>query len=208
MIRIDPVRCQVTDLAAAGEWLRAGGIVAYPTDTFYGLAVDPTQAAAVADLFDLKGRDPGVAMPLIAASTAQVLGIVEAIDEASSRLAETFWPGPLSLVLNAADRVAPAVHAGRHTLAVRVPAHRVARALAETCGRAITATSANRSAAPSVSSAEELDDLGRDRRVLVIDAGRTPGGLPSTIVDARGAQPRLVREGAIPWNRVLDCLNG
>lgn len=207
MIRVDPAACAVADLSEACDWIRGGGVVAYPTDTFYGLAVDPTSDAAVAALYDLKGRDPGVAMPLIAASTTQVRVVAE-MDAASSRLAEAFWPGPLSLVLDALPVVSPAVHAGRHTVAVRVPAHRVAQMLAAACGVPITSTSANRSGEPPVSTVVGLAVLARDPRLLVIDGGVTPGGLPSTIVDARLAPPRLVREGAIAWNRVLDCLNG
>jgi L-threonylcarbamoyladenylate synthase len=207
MMRVDPATCTVADLAQACAWIRAGGIVAYPTDTFYGLAVDPTSDAAVAALFDVKGRDATVAMPLIAASTAQVQAVA-AIDAASSRLARAFWPGPLSLVLDALPAVASAVHAGRYTVALRVPAHRVAQALAAACGLPITSTSANRSGEPPVSTVEGLATLARDPRLLVVDGGVTPGGLPSTIVDARVVPPRLVREGAIAWSRVLDCLNG
>ncbi len=207
MIRVDPAACAVADLDEACAWIRGGGVVAYPTDTFYGLAVDPTSEAAVAALYDLKGRDPGVAMPLIAASTTQVRVVAE-MDAASSRLAEAFWPGPLSLVLDATPVVASAVHAGRQTVAVRVPAHRVAQTLAAACGVPITSTSANRSGEPPVSTVAGLEVLARDPRLLVIDGGMTPGGLPSTIVDARVAPPRLVREGAIAWSRVLDCLNG
>lgn len=207
MTRVDPATCTVADLAEACAWIRTGGIVAYPTDTFYGLAVDPTSDAAVAALFDLKGRDPAVAMPLIAATPAQARAVA-VIDATSARLAAAFWPGPLSLVLDAAPSVATAVHAGRFTVAVRVPAHRVAQTLAAACGIPITSTSANRSGEAPVSTVDGLAGLAGDPRVLVIDGGATPGGRPSTIVDARVVPPRLVREGAIAWNRVLDCLNG
>ncbi|MEO8482913.1 MAG: L-threonylcarbamoyladenylate synthase [Acidobacteriota bacterium] len=207
MIRVDAAACTVVDLAEACAWIAAGGIVAYPTDTFYGLAVDSTSDVAVAALFDVKGRDRHVAMPLIAASLEQARSVA-AVDGASARLAEMFWPGPLSLVLDASRRVAAAIHAGRHTVAVRVPAHRVAQALAEGAGIPITSTSANRSGEPPVWTVDGLADIARDRRVLVVDGGATPGGLPSTIVDARVVPPLLVREGAIAWNRVLDCLNG
>jgi L-threonylcarbamoyladenylate synthase len=146
-------------------------------------------------------------MPLIAASTAQVTAVA-VIDGASARLAAAFWPGPLSLVLDATPSVATGVHAGRFTVAVRVPAHRVARTLAAACGIPITSTSANRSGESPVSTADGLEEFARDPRVLLLDGGATPGGRPSTIVDARVGPPRLVREGAIAWNRVLDCLNG
>jgi L-threonylcarbamoyladenylate synthase len=205
MRRLDPVTCRADDLAEARDWLRAGRIVAFPTDTFYGLAADPTSAIAVDRLFALKGRDRGVAIPLIAASLDQVRA-VGTLDGASARLARAAWPGPLSLVLDATPAVVPAVHGGRGTVAVRIPAHRVASALAEAFGGAITATSANRSGDAPVTTASALGVVGEDDAVLVIDAGATPGGAPSTIVDARGAPPVLVREGAIAWKRVLDWL--
>jgi L-threonylcarbamoyladenylate synthase len=206
MMRVDPAGCRAEDLAAARDWLRAGHVVAYPTDTFYGLAVDPTNTAAVQALFDLKGRDPRVAMPLIAASMGQVRAIAGPLNAPSSRLARAAWPGPLSLVLDASPAVATEVHAGRGTIAIRIPAHRVACALAEAFDGAITATSANVSGEPPVSSADALGVIGRDPRVLVVDGGATPGGTPSTIVDARGDAPVLIRDGAIAWNRVLDWL--
>jgi L-threonylcarbamoyladenylate synthase len=206
MMRVDPANCRAEDLAAARDWLRAGHVVAYPTDTFYGLAVDPTNTAAVQALFDLKGRDPRVAMPLIAASMAQVRAIAGPLNDPSSRLARAAWPGPLSLVLDASPAVAAEVHAGRGTIAIRIPAHRVACALAEALGGAITSTSANVSGEPPVSSADALGVIGRDPRVLVVDGGATPGDTPSTIVDARGDAPVLIRDGAIAWNRVLDWL--
>ena len=206
MILVDPATCRAEDLEPARLWLQSGHIVALPTDTFYGLAVDPTSEAAVRALFDLKGRDPRTAMPLIAASLAQVQALLGALGASSRRLADAFWPGPLSLILDAPDRIAPAVHGGRRTVAIRVPAHPVARGLAAAFGGVVTATSANRSGEPPASTVEGLGPVGVDPRVLVIDGGAAPGGAPSTIVDARGAQPVLVREGAIAWIRVLDCL--
>ena len=194
-------------LAHAADWLRAGGIVAYPTETFYGLAVDPTSADAVAALFDLKGRDPAMAMPLIAASREAVERACGALAGANARLADAFWPGPLTLVLDAPPQVTAAVHAGRRTIAVRVPGLDAARQLAATFGGLITSTSANRSGEPPVRAAGDLAWLAGDTRVLVIDGGETPGGAPSTIVDARATTPPvLVREGAIAWSRVLEFL--
>lgn len=193
-------------LAPAIAWLRSGGIVAYPTDTLYGLAVDPESAVAVQSIFDLKGRDSRSALPLIAASTAQVRTWCGGLTGVSARLAERFWPGPLALVLDAPAAVAPDVHGGTGTVAVRVPAHPVARALAEALGRPVTATSANRSGAPPVDRAEALGAIGDDPRVLTIDAGPAPGGRPSTIVDARTTLT-LIREGAVAWSRVLGSIN-
>jgi len=205
-LTVDPVRPDPATMRIAADWLRQGGVVAYPTDTVYGLAVDPSSAAAVEAIFDVKGRDARAALPLLAASVEQVRAACGALPPDAARLAAAFWPGPLSLILDAPAPVAPAVHAGTGTVAVRVPAHPVARALAAAFDGLVTATSANRSGQPPSETAAGLDAIARDPRVLVIDGGRAPGGAPSTIVDARGAELRLVRAGAIVWKRVLESL--
>jgi L-threonylcarbamoyladenylate synthase len=193
-------------LESAAALLSRGGVVAYPTDTLYGLAVDPRSAAAVERLFAIKRRRAEVAIPLIAASLAQVRQAVTSVPPVADRLASRFWPGPLTLILPAHPVVSEAVHGGRGTVAIRVPDHPVARGLAEAFGFPVTATSANRAAAPAASTADEaLEALGEELDV-VIDAGPTPGGLPSTIVDVTGAAPALVRAGVVPWDRVLESI--
>jgi len=206
MLRVDPASCQPADLAPAVEWLRSGGVVAFPTETFYGLAVDPVSASAVSALVDLKGRAADAALPLIAGTLDQVraIGTLGALDE---RLAGAFWPGPLTLVVTARDPFASGVAAADGAVAIRVPGHPVARALAVAWGRPLTATSANRSGLPPARRAADLVDLADDARVMVIDGGDTPGGRPSTIVDARGERPRLIRDGAVPWGRVLESIH-
>jgi L-threonylcarbamoyladenylate synthase len=194
------------DVLKAAEWIRHAGVVAFPTDTFYGLAVDPSSTAAVRTLFDLKGRDASVAVPLIAASLEQVDAFCGPLAGATRRLALTFWPGPLSLVCAAPAGIAPSVHAGRGTVAIRVPAHDVARALAAAFGGPVTATSANPSGAPPARTAADLGAIAHDTRLMVLDAGDAPGGAPSTIVDARSDPPVLVRAGAIAWDRVLGSI--
>jgi L-threonylcarbamoyladenylate synthase len=197
---------KAVEVAAAVAWLRGGGIVAFPTDTLYGLTADPSSADAMAALFDLKGRAAGVAVPFIAASSAQVFAWAPAASAATRRLAARFWPGPLSRVMAAPPSIVAAARAADGTVAVRVPAHDVARALADAWGAPLPATSANRSGEPPAASAAQLGVIARDARVRVIDAGPSPGGAPSTIVDARHAAIVLVRAGAVPWNRVLESL--
>jgi L-threonylcarbamoyladenylate synthase len=208
VVTVDPAQCRADDLREAAAWLRAGRVVAFPTDTFYGLAVDPTSAAAVRALFALKGRSPEAALPLVAASAAQVRRLGGVWSPAMSALARAFWPGPLSLVCDAPAHFVAEMHGGRSTVAMRVPDHRVARLLADAWGGPVTATSANRTGEPPARSADLLKDLAANASVLLVDGGATPGGLPSTIVDARGAQPTLVRAGAVAWDRVLESLKG
>ena len=192
------------DVNAAVEVLRRGGVVAYPTDTFYGLAVDPRNAKAVALLFALKGRDAGKASPLIAGSVEQAHQAVT-FNPMANTLVARFWPGPLSLVLPASPCLCRAAIGGGATAAIRLPAHDVAAALADAFGFCITATSANVSGRPPAQTPDAIDPEVLARVDLVID-GVTPGGQPSTIVDVTNDAPRLVRAGAIAWERVLESL--
>ncbi|HUF46601.1 MAG TPA: L-threonylcarbamoyladenylate synthase [Vicinamibacterales bacterium] len=207
-LRVDTGRLRPADLAPAAEWIRQGGIAALPTETFYGLAVDPQCRAAVAALFELKGRQAQSALPLVAASLEQVEALCGPLPDGARQLARRFWPGPLSLVLDVRidlrAGLAPLVAAGDRSVAIRVPGHEIPRVLAAHVGRPLTATSANRSGEAPARSARALAWLAADSRVLVIDAGDSPGELPSTIIDARVWPPRLVREGAVPWSRVLE----
>lgn len=188
----------------AAQVIARGGVVAVPTETFYGLAVDPRQPAATARIFEIKGRPATLALPLVAASLEQVIAICGPLDAATMRAARAFWPGPLSLVV-----AAPASSAGNRTIAVRVPSHDFVRALAERAGTMLTSTSANRTGEPPAETAEAVAASLGDLVDLIVDGGRTPGGKPSTIADLRGVNgepPRLVRDGAIAWDRVLESL--
>jgi L-threonylcarbamoyladenylate synthase len=192
-------------IRAACTILQSGGVVAYPTDTFYGLAADPRSAEAVARLFAIKGRQAGQAIPLIAADEAQAEAAGE-MNATALRLADAFWPGPLSLVVPASELITAEAMAADGSVALRVPDCEAARELARAFGFCLTATSANRSGEPPVTSASAVNAaLGR-LVGMVLDGGETPGGAPSTIVDARDTPPRLVRAGAIAWDRVLRSL--
>jgi L-threonylcarbamoyladenylate synthase len=191
-------------LAAAADVLRAGGVVAFPTDTLYGLAVDPRRSDAIERLFALKGRDPSVAVPFVAASLDQAM-LAATFTGRERRAAAAFWPGPLSIIAPATGSITPEALGGRSTVAIRVPAHEIARALAETFGFPITATSANRSGEPAAASADAVATALPDVDLL-IDGGRAPGGAPSTIISFDASGPILVRAGALPWDRVIKSL--
>ena len=193
-------------LQEAARALKAGLIVGYPTDTVYGLAVHPGRAEAVERLFHVKGRSAEHAIPLIAANTDQVAARVGCLTPLARHLAEQFWPGPVTLVLDAIDELDRGLLGGQDSVAVRVPDHAVARGLAEALDSPITATSANRSGAPSTRSAEEVRATLGQYVHLILDGGASRSSLPSTIVDARGSTPTLIRNGAVPWERVLQSL--
>lgn len=202
--------CDVTAHASetwaleAANRLGTGQVLAFPTDTLYGLAADPRNPSAVGRLYRIKGRAVDEAVPLIAADVGQLDACRAVLPPIARSLIEHFWPGPLTLVVPAWDGLCPALLGGRNTVAVRVPDHDVARAIARAFGYPITSTSANRSGQPGTA------DPGEVRRVLgtqldgLIDAGPSPGGRPSTIVDATGPALRLLRAGAVAWDRVLE----
>jgi L-threonylcarbamoyladenylate synthase len=193
-----------TGLRDAVQLLHDGQVVAYPTDTLYGLAVDPRNPVAVRRLFELKGRAESAALTLIAADVAQaeMAGDFNAV---ASRLAADWWPGPVTIVVTARPIVARETLAGGTTVGIRVPDHAVARLLAREFGFCITATSANRSGTnPSVTAEEVIATL--PAVDAVIDAGRVTGGRPSTLVSAHDEHPTLLREGAVAWERVIRSL--
>src|SRR5262249_11496001 len=185
-------------IAGAARTLARGGLVAFPTETVYGLGADATNGAAVARLYDAKGR-PSF-NPLIAhVADADAARALARFPPAARRLASAFWPGPLTLVLpKLADcPVAELATAGLDTIAVRVPSHPLARAILTALGRPVVAPSANRSGHVSPTTAQHvLADL-RGRIELIVDGGPTPMGLESTIVACLD-RPVLLRPGALP----------
>jgi L-threonylcarbamoyladenylate synthase len=192
-------------LSPAVSAIHSGGLVVMPTDTLYGLAADPRSRSAVARIFAVKRRPQDRPIPLIAESIEQVRAGVGTLTPLGETLASRCWPGPLTLIITASAELCPDVHRGSGKVAVRVPDHAVARALARMAGHALTSTSANPSGSNAPSDADQvaLDFDGID---VLIDAGPAPGGLPSTIVDVTGNDPLLVRAGAVPWERVLKFL--
>jgi len=193
-------------IARAAAVLRGGGLVAFPTETVYGLGADATNARAVARLFEVKGRphfDPLI-VHLGAANWLERC-VTDAPPEAR-RLAERFWPGPLTLVLPKRETIPDLVTSGLPTVAVRVPSHPVAHALIGALDRPLAAPSANRFGRLSPTTAQAVaEDLG-ERIELVLDAGPTTHGIESTIVAFGDQGPRLLRPGPITPEQLRDCL--
>lgn len=207
MIRVlvDPVDPDPSAVSRIVDVLRGGGVVAYPTDTLYGLAVDPCRDSPVDRLFELKARDRASAVALIAADVAQAQE-AGTFGPGELALARALWPGPLTIVVPASPRLSRVLIGGLGTVGVRVPAHAVARALAAGFGGCLTATSANVSGQPAALTADEAA-VALDGRVdAIVDAGPAPGGPPSTIVELVDGRPVLRRSGAIAWDRVLESL--
>lgn len=192
-------------IRAAAAVLRRGGLVAYPTETFYALGAVARDAAAVDRLARAKGRSDGKPLPLLAADRADV-DEVALVGGAAARLAEAFWPGPVTLVLPARAGLPPAITAGTGTVGIRVPGSELARALAREAGSALVATSANLAGDPPPVRADALAPELRARVDHVLDGGEAPGGLPSTVVALDGEAIRLVRAGAVPFEALERAL--
>jgi tRNA threonylcarbamoyl adenosine modification protein (Sua5/YciO/YrdC/YwlC family) len=208
---VDVADPRAAELAAGA--LSGGSVVAVPTDTVYGLAADPTLPEAVARLFALKHRPAEVALPLLVGGRDQVAEVAGDLDPTAQRLAERFWPGPLTLVLprrDGFDTDLGGPPSARRTVGVRVPDDPFLLAL---CGRLgpLAVTSANRHGSPPAVTARQVEtalgDGDGDGPVLIVDGG-VRDGTPSTVVECLGTACRGLREGAIPWPEIFDEGNG
>ena len=204
-IRVDQSQPLAPQLEAVVELLMHGGVVAFPTDTLYGLAADPRNPHALTRLMALKGRAVEKTVALVAASLVQAREVA-VFDDNALRLAAQFWPGPLTLVVPALPRVLEPVRSASGLVGVRVPAHPVACALARLAGTPLTATSANPSGSPATADPEAVARL-LPSLDAIVDAGVLAGGPPSTLVQLdHGGGVSVLREGAIPGSRVLESL--
>lgn len=185
-------------LSSAATVLTRGGVVAVPTETFYGLAVDPLDPGAVRRLLSLKGKPERSPILLLLAGAGQVEDVASDLPAPFFSLAERFWPGPLTIVVRAASSLPVEITAGTGTVGIRVPGLALARKLAEALGRPITGTSANVHGSAPCRTATEVVRAFPEGIDLVLDGGPTAGGAPSTVLDLSGATPRIVRQGAVP----------
>jgi L-threonylcarbamoyladenylate synthase len=184
-------------LKTAVETLKTGGIVAYPTETFYGLGVKFDLEQSLKRLYEIKQRPKDKAMPLIIGEKRLLASIASSINSAAESLIDGFWPGPLTLLVPAGENISEWLTAGTRNIAVRVPGESFALELARHAGFPITSTSANISGFPPARDAATVRKYFSDDIDLIVDGGEAPGGLPSTIVDTTGNGMRIVREGAI-----------
>ena len=184
-------------LRDASETLKAGGIVAYPTETFYGLGAKFDMEKALKKIYELKQRPDEKAMPLIIGNKELLSVITASVSNIAESLMNRFWPGPLTLILPAKENLSEFITGGTNTVAVRIPGESFALHLAKTANFPITATSANVSGASPAQNAETVMSCFGDTIDLIIDGGTTPGGLPSTVVDVTESEIRIMRDGVI-----------
>ena len=186
-----------TNVNKAVKVLQAGGLVAFPTETVYGLGADARNVQALKRIFEAKGRPSDHPLIVHLANAQQMTEWAQEIPKTAWQLAEVFWPGPLTLILPRAIGVSDAVTEGLDTVALRVPGHPMALELLNTFGGGIAAPSANRYGRVSPTSAEDVQEELKDRLDLILDGGRCPIGIESTIIDLSTPSPRIVRPGKI-----------
>ena len=188
------------------DCLRQGGIVAYPTETFYGLAVDPENHRAVAALYALKKRAADKSLSLLVPDVTVLACCVDTISTPHQRLIGLFWPGPLTIIFPARKDFLPAVNGEKGDLAIRLSSHPVAARLCALWGRPLTATSANISGdVPAITASQVRNQWGQER-VTVLDGGKVAGGLGSTIVQCRGGACYILRAGAVSTEKISSGL--
>jgi L-threonylcarbamoyladenylate synthase len=214
-VAVDPVRPDPDTIADAARALDDGGLVAFPTETVYGLGASVRRPEAVARIFAAKGRPATDPLIVHVADLAAATGVVSAVPAPARALADAFWPGPLTIVLPRGPLVGDGITAGGASVGVRVPAHPVALALLAAAADPVAAPSANRFGRISPTTADhvvaELGDRMDPVRDRILDGGPTPLGIESTVVDltdtARsGARPRVLRHGGVPWEDLVAVI--
>ncbi len=201
--RIIPVNSS-SAIDQALEVLKSGGLVAFPTDTVYGLGVFVTDAKAIEAIYRAKDRPMEKAIPVLIGSTDDVHRVARSFPEMARKLGEAFWPGAITLIVPKILTLPEAISA-TDTVGVRVPDHPVARSLLNAAGP-MAVTSANLSGKPSPTTAQEVFSQLSGRIDLILDGGQTPGGISSTVLDCTGSKPILLREGPISLEAIQAVL--
>lgn len=183
--------------AKAAEIIKNGGVIAFRTDTFYGLGVDPLNASAVKKILELKGREEGKPILVLISDHALIQQFLTTTNDDFATLAQRFWPGPLTLIAIARQNLPEELTAGTGTLGVRLPADTEVRALVRECGGALTATSANPAGQAPARSAQEVANYFSRGVDLVVDGGEVTATEPSSVIDVTRSQPFIIREGTI-----------
>jgi L-threonylcarbamoyladenylate synthase len=206
IIKIDPGKPEPDRIDKAVAILKSGGVIAFPTETFYGLGADARNEAAIEKIFGIKGRDFKNPILVVIGDVTHLDAFAADIPEVARTLMDRFWPGPLTIVLRAAPSVSPKLTAGSGKIGIRLTSHPIAMEISKKLGGPLTATSANLSGAPECSSAAEALSQLQGRIDDVVDGGQTPGGKGSTIVDVTASPIKILREGVIAVSLIQDTL--
>jgi L-threonylcarbamoyladenylate synthase len=197
IIKIDPLNPEPSLILKAARILRDGGVIAYPTETFYGLGVDASNEKAIERIYTIKGRVVKKPISIIIGSQKDLNRFAVSINRTGKKLMKEFWPGGLTLIFKASGNISEKLTAGTGKIGIRLSSNVIATSLAETLRVAITATSANISGDKEYTSAGEITESLGNRIDAIIDGGKTPGTPGSTIVDVTGDMPVVLREGVV-----------
>jgi L-threonylcarbamoyladenylate synthase len=202
IVKIKPCEVEAQKIQVIADALSRGGVIAYPTDTYYGLGAGCFLRKPIRRIYRIKQRQMSQALPVLIADTQTVRGIAAEIPPLFRSLTAEFWPGPLTLVLKAAALLPSELVGPEQTIGVRLPAVAWLRELVRRTGFPVIATSANISGEGEISSVEKVVEVFEHKVDLIVDGGQTPGTLPSTVIDLTSGAPSLVRKGAIPKSRL------
>jgi len=206
VITIDPGNPDPALIQSAAGFLRQGRVLAYPTETFYGLGADAGDEAAIEKLFGIKGRSFSNPIPILIGAEDELDSLVEEVPETARRLIGAFWPGPLTLVFRAAPSLSPRLTAYTGLIGIRISSHPIARSLAQALGAPLTTTSANLSGGKECVTAQEVARAIGPLLDGIVDGGRTPGLAGSTVVNVAADPPQLLRVGIIPERDITNTL--
>lgn len=208
VLKISSDAPEPTTVNYAASFIERGGVVAIPTDTFYSLSADPFNLAAIEEVYRIKGRPETKALPILVNSIEQSVTMIRDVPDPFLVLAHKFWPGALTLVVEATHRIPLKVTGNTGRVALRWPDSRITTALIEAVGGPITGTSANLSGFPSCTNAQQITKQLGDRLQLILDSGDTGATLASTIVRITGNDWTIVREGAVDESDIQKALHG
>lgn len=197
---------KIEDINKAGEILRNGGLVAIPTETVYGLGANAFDEEAVKSVFVAKGRPSDNPLIVHISEFEEIYTLVESVPESAKKLAEKYWPGPMTIILKKSDKIPSVVSGGLDTVAIRLPSHEIARAIIKASGVPIAAPSANLSGSPSPTNAKCVFDDMNGRIPMIVDGGECEVGVESTVLTLIGDKPRLLRPGGITPEQLREIL--
>ena len=206
-MRILTVSKENPEMKEAAEVILRGGVVAFPTDTLYGLGASIRHKGALERIYEMKGRDPSKPILVLVPDIEVLSPFVAGISDAAQRFMDAFWPGPLTLVFKASDKIPKMCLGGGDTIGIRMPDSPISRALLQEVIVPVTATSANRSGEPEPTSARIVAESIGDRVDLIVDGGPCRDSRPSTLIDVSGEEPKVLREGRIYFETLRPFLS-
>ncbi|HKZ71477.1 MAG TPA: L-threonylcarbamoyladenylate synthase [Nitrospirota bacterium] len=203
----DPDPVVVSEIAGL---LKSGAVIAFPTDTYYGLGVDIDNDEAIKKIFAIKGRPYNQPILILISDRKDLKPLISrrGVPVFADRLMDKFWPGPLTIVFHASEGMSEILTGSAGKIGIRLPAHPFCRSLVRELGRPLTATSANISGKPSLCSPSDVRDAIGDRIDALVDGGMTQGGAVSTVIDATGAELVMIREGVISEGQLREIFSG